>query len=48
MYKALTLALSMALIPAFALAGPPPEKKAGIESKDYKCKAQEGVKIEAF
>jgi cytochrome c553 len=48
MYKALTLALSMALIPAVAMAAPPAEKKAGIESKDYKWNAQEGEKIEAL
>ena len=48
MYKALTLALSIALIPALAQAAPPAEKKAGIESKDYKWNAQEGEKIEAL
>jgi cytochrome c553 len=48
MYKALTLALSMALIPTLALAAPPAEKKAGIESKDYQWNAQEGEKIEAL
>jgi len=48
MHKALTLAISLALIPAFALAAPPAEKKAGIESKDYKWNAQEGEKIEAL
>jgi cytochrome c553 len=44
----LTVVLSMALIPAAALAAPPAEKKAGIESKDYKWNAQEGEKIEAL
>ena len=48
MYKILTLALSIALIPALAQAAPPAEKKAGIESKDYKWNAQEGEKIEAL
>ena len=48
MYKILTVALSLALVPAFALAAPPAEKKAGIESKDYKWNAQEGEKIEAL
>jgi cytochrome c553 len=48
MYKALTVAFSLALIPAFALAAPPAEKKAGIESKDYQWNAQEGEKIEAL
>jgi hypothetical protein len=48
MYKLLTVVLSMALIPAAALAAPPAEKKAGIESKDYKWNAQEGEKIEAL
>ncbi len=44
-----TLTTMAALIPATAaLAGPPPEKKSGIESKDYKWNAQEGEKIEAL
>jgi cytochrome c553 len=44
MYKALTLALSMALIPAFALAAGPRDapKAAGIESKDYQWAKMEG------
>jgi len=49
MRKLLTVALSIVLVPAFALAaGPAAEKKAGIESKDYKWNAQEGEKIEAL
>ena len=35
MYKLLTVAVSMALFPAIALAQPPAERKAGIEIKDY-------------
>lgn len=48
MYKLLTMVLSIALIPTAVLAGPPAEKKAGIESKDYQWNAQEGEKIEAL
>ncbi|MDP2821367.1 MAG: c-type cytochrome [Sulfuritalea sp.] len=48
MYKILTLALSMALIPALALAAPPAEKKAGIESKDYQWAKMEGELKEAL
>ncbi len=49
MKKLLALAIVAALIPATtALAAPPAEKKAGIESKDYKWNAQEGEKIEAL
>src|SRR5574340_1607823 len=51
MNKVLAVALSLALAPAtMALAANPnvAEKKAGIESKDYKWNAQEGEKIEAL
>ena len=48
MYKALTLAISLAMLPALALAQAPATKQAGIESKDYKWNAQEGEKIEAL
>ncbi|MDP2811702.1 MAG: c-type cytochrome [Rhodocyclaceae bacterium] len=48
MIKTLTLALSLALVSAFALAGPPAPKKEGIEGKDYKWNAQEGEKLEAL
>jgi cytochrome c553 len=44
-----TITTLAALIPATAaFAAPPAEKKAGIESKDYKWNAQEGEKIEAL
>jgi cytochrome c553 len=44
-----TITTLAALIPATAaLAAPPADKKAGIESKDYKWNAQEGEKIEAL
>jgi hypothetical protein len=42
MRKLLTVAFSIALIPAFALAGPPAPKAAGIESKDYQWAKMEG------
>jgi cytochrome c553 len=45
---AATLALTLALAPAFVWAGPPAPKQAGIESKAYKWNAQEGEKIEAL
>jgi cytochrome c553 len=48
MKSILTLALSLALIPAISHAGPPAPAQAGIESKDYKWNAQEGEKIEAL
>ena len=48
MYKALTVALSIALIPAFALAAPPAPKAAGIESKDYQWAKMEGELKEAL
>jgi cytochrome c553 len=49
MKKILALAVAAALIPATAVfAAPPADKKAGIESKDYKWNAQEGEKIEAL
>lgn len=48
MNKMLSFALVAALLPAFALAGPPAPKKEGIEGKDYHWNAQEGEKIEAL
>ena len=36
MLKLLTVGISMALIPAFALAQPPAEKKVDTEIRDYK------------
>jgi cytochrome c553 len=48
MRKLLTVAFSIALIPAFALAGPPAPKAAGIESKDYQWAKMEGELKEAL
>lgn len=48
MRTTLALAVALALAPALTVAAPPAEKKAGIESKDYKWNAQEGEKIEAL
>ena len=48
MYKLLTVAVGMALIPAFALAQPPAEKKAGIEIRDYKGNTPPSEKVEAL
>jgi cytochrome c553 len=48
MRKALTLALTLALLPALALAGPPAPKQEGIEGKEYKWNAQVGEKMEAL
>ncbi len=48
MKKALLVALTMALVPAVALAGAPAPKKAGIEEKGYEWNKQEGEKIEAL
>ncbi|MDP1651188.1 MAG: cytochrome C, partial [Rhodocyclaceae bacterium] len=44
----LTLALTAALFPAIALAGPPPPKAAGIEAKDYQWGKMEGELKEAL
>jgi cytochrome c553 len=48
MYKVLTVAFSMALIPAFALAQPPAEKKTDIERRDYKGNTLPTEKVEAL
>jgi cytochrome c553 len=48
MNKPILLATTLALAAAFAYAGPPAPKSAGIESKEYKWNAQEGEKIEAL
>ncbi len=48
MKKYLTFALALSLAGSLAYAGPPADKKAGIESSDYKWNAQEGEKVEAL
>ena len=48
MYKPLTFAFFVALIPAFALAQPPAEKKADIEIRDYKGNTSPTEKVEAL
>ena len=50
MHKILTVALSLALLPAFALAAGPRDapKAAGIESKDYQWAKMEGELKEAL
>ena len=44
----LSLAFSLALLPALCLAQAPAQKKAGIEAQGYQWNAQEGEKIEAL
>lgn len=48
MYKLLTVAVSMVLIPAFALAQPPAEKTAVVEIRDYKGNTPTTEKVEAL
>jgi cytochrome c553 len=48
MFKIFAVALSVSLIPTFALAAPPAPKAAGIESKDYQWAKMEGELKEAL
>lgn len=48
MKNMLALAMTIALLPAVAFAGPPPPKAAGIESKDYQWGKMEGELKEAL
>lgn len=48
MLKLLTVGISMALIPAFALAQPPAEKKVDTEIRDYKGNTPPTEKVEAL